>query len=40
MYESSELKIFRNMILLGEICSNCPNDLLGISVYKTLESCL
>ena len=23
----------------GEICNNWPNALLGINVYKTLESC-
>ena len=49
MYEKSELKVFKNLKcfqkFLGVLCrfldvsSNWPNDLLGINVYKTLESC-
>ena len=33
------LRFLKNVKLLGEIDSNWPNDLLGINVYKTLESC-
>ena len=39
MYENSELKVLRNIILSGETFSNWPNDSLGINVFKTLESC-
>ena len=39
MYENSELKVFKIMKFLGEISSNWSNDLLGIIVYKALESC-
>ena len=39
IYENSELKVFENMKSMGEISNNLPNDLLGKSVYKTLESC-
>ena len=35
----SELKVFKDIKLFGEISSNLPNDLLGTNVYKTLESC-
>ena len=38
-YENSELKIFKNIKLLGEISNNIPNDLLEANVYKILESC-
>ena len=38
MYENTELKVFKNIKLLGEIISNLPNNLLGINVCKTLES--
>ena len=40
IYENSELKILKNITFLGKISSNSPNDLLGINVYKTLESCI
>ena len=39
MYENSELNVFLKIHFLGEISSNWPNDLLGINVYKILESC-
>ena len=39
IYENSELNVLKNITYLGEISSNWPNDLLGINVYKTLESC-
>ena len=39
MYESSELKDFKNINLLGELPTNWSNELLRINVYKTLESC-
>ena len=39
IYESSELKVFRNIIFFSEILNNWPNDLLGRNVYKTLQSC-
>ena len=39
IYENSELKVFKNIKLLGEISNNWPNDLFGITVYKTLEFC-
>ena len=39
IYENSELKVFENMKLMGEISNNLPNDLLGKNVYKALESC-
>ena len=39
IYQNSESKVFENIKLLGEISHNWPNDLLGIDVYKTLESC-
>ena len=39
IYESSELKVFRNIIFFSEIFNNWPNDLLGRNVYKTLQSC-
>ena len=35
MYENSELKVFKNIKVFGEISNNWPNDLL---VYKILES--
>ena len=38
IYENSELNVFENIKCLGKISSNWPNDLLGINVYKTLES--
>ena len=39
IYESSELKVFRNIIFFSEILNNWPNDLLGTNVYKTIQSC-
>ena len=39
MVQNSELRVFRNIKLFGEISNNSPNDLLGTNVYKTLESC-
>ena len=38
-YENAELNVFKNVKFLGEISSYWPNDLLGINVYKILESC-
>ena len=29
IYQSPELKVFKNMKFLGEISNNWPNDLLG-----------
>ena len=40
IYEISESKVFENIKFMGEISNNCPNDLLGTNVYKTLEFCL
>ena len=37
--ENSELKVFKNIKLLGEISNNWPNDLSGINVYKIVELC-
>ena len=39
IYENSESKVFENIKFMGEISNNCPNDLLGTNVYKTLEFC-
>ena len=39
VYESSELKVFKNIKFLGEISNNWLNDLLRTNVYKTSESC-
>ena len=39
IYENSELKVFKNIIFLGEICNNWPSDLLRTNIYKTLGSC-
>ena len=39
IYESSELNVFKNIQILGEISSHWPNDVLGINIYITLESC-
>ena len=38
-YENSELNVFKNIKLWGEVSSNWPNDILGKNVDKTLESC-
>ena len=39
IYKSSESNVFKNIKLCGEISNNWPNDLLGINVYKSHESC-
>ena len=39
IYENSKLNVLKNIKLFGEISNNWPNDLSGLSVYKTLESC-
>ena len=39
IYEHSESNVSKNIKILGEVSNNWPNDLLGINVYKTLESC-
>ena len=39
MCEYIKLNVFENIKFLGEISSKWPNNLLGINVYKTLESC-
>ena len=39
VYENSKQKTFEKIKLVGEIFSNWSNDLLGIKVYNTLESC-
>ena len=39
IYEISELNVFINIKFLGEISNNWSYDLLGTSVYNTLESC-
>ena len=39
IYENSELKILKNIKLLGERSNNWPDNLLGANVNKTLESC-
>ena len=33
--ENSELRVFKNIKVLGKISSNLPNDLLRTNVYKT-----
>ena len=38
IHKNSELSVFKNIKFSGEISSNWPNNLLGINVYKTLES--
>ena len=37
-YENTELEVFKNIKLLGEIISNLPSNFLGINVCKTYES--
>ena len=39
LYENSQLKIFKNIDLLGKISSNWnnPNSLLGTKSYKILK---
>ena len=39
IYESSELKVFKNIKFLGEISNKWTNDLFGTNLYKTLELC-
>ena len=39
VYESSESNSFKNIKFLREIYSDWPNNLLGINVYKSPESC-
>ena len=39
IYENSELKVFKNIKVLGEISNNWPRDLLETNVYKNRESC-
>ena len=39
IYKNSELKVFKNIKLLGKISNNWPNHLLGTDVYKIPESC-
>ena len=38
MYNNYELKIFENIKFLREISSYYPNNLLGINMYKALQS--
>ena len=38
-YENSESNVLGNIKFMGKISNNCPNDLLGTNVYKTLEFC-
>ena len=33
--ENPELRVFKNIKVLGKISSNLPNDLLRTNVYKT-----
>ena len=37
IYENSGSNVFKDIKFWGEISNNIPNDLLGTSVYKTLE---
>ena len=39
IYQNSELKDLKNIIFLGEISNNSPNDLLGTNAYNNFESC-
>ena len=36
IYKNSELKVFKNINILGEISNNWSNDLFGTNVDKTL----
>ena len=38
MYENPQLNVCKNKKFLREVSNNSPNDLLGMNVYKTLES--
>ena len=37
IYENSKSKTFKSIKFLGEISNNWPKDLLGTTVYKTLQ---
>ena len=37
--KNSELKVFKNVKLFGEISSNCLNNLFRTNVHNTIESC-
>ena len=39
IYESTELKVFKNITFLSETSNNWSNDFLGKKVHKTTESC-
>ena len=39
MYKNSQLNIFKNIKLVGEISNNWPNNLLGTNLDNTLKSC-
>ena len=39
IYENSKLKVFKDIIFLGEMCNNSPIHLSGTNVYNTLEFC-
>ena len=39
IYENFELNVYKNIFVLGKVCSNWSNDLLGINVYNTFEPC-
>ena len=39
IYENSKSKVFKYIKFFGETSNNWTNNLLGINVYKTLESC-
>ena len=39
IYENSKWNNVKNVKYLDEISNNWPNNLLGINIYKTLESC-
>ena len=39
IYQNSELKIYKNTKISGEISNNWTNNLLGTNIYKTPESC-
>ena len=37
--ENSELQVFKNIKVLGEISNNWPKNLFRMNKYKTIESC-
>ena len=39
IYKNSELKVFKNIIFLGETSSNWPKDLLETNIFYTFEFC-